>query len=135
MYIIYMQSFKKKYIFIFILIGSIFLSGSFRLVSQDANDDNRIDLKDAILNAQRIGADGDNSSLKLCTSTMQALSGLIGIYPNAFKAFNSTVSDLYCLLSETNWFYSSTSFKTIFNIEIFFKSIVPSLLYKPPIFS
>ncbi len=121
------------YTMIFLLIGSVFLSGIPGFVSEDANGDRRIDLKDAVANAQRLDSGAFDQAEYNCASTMQAVAGIKNISPGSFETDDFAFLSLCFMISITDFPHSWSCFEIISDSDIFFNSIEKSPPYLPPI--
>jgi len=128
-----MQSSKTVHVIIFMLIGTFLVTGIPFFVSEDANCDNLIDLKDAVLNAQRIASDRDGNAEITCESTMQAVAGVKDISPGSLETDDVAFADTVFLIPETDTVFAPLFAETILEITIIFNSIDILPLNNPPI--
>lgn len=128
-----MRSQKTISLLICLLIGSFVLSGVPVFVSEDANQDRRIDLKDAVLHAQKMETDRMNHAEKTCLNTLQAVAGDKEIAPGSFETDELGFTDLCFLIPETGPVYSRILIQSIDDIVVLFKSSEWPPLCEPPI--
>jgi hypothetical protein len=128
-----MRSKKTNFLLICLLIGSFVLSGAPIFVSEDANQDRRIDLKDAVLHAQRVEAGSPGQSPNTCINTLEALAGVKKIASGSLEMDDLGSAGFCFLLPETEVICSAVFLQVIDEVDILFKSTELPLPWEPPI--
>ncbi|MFZ2806681.1 MAG: hypothetical protein WAZ60_09825 [Desulfosalsimonadaceae bacterium] len=102
-------------------------------IAEDANKDNKIDLKDVILNAQHIKT--GNETVETCISAMQVVAHLKNISASSTQSDEFSFLNLYFLLSATDREQFLIPLAIISNSSIPYTSIISPPVVFPPILS
>jgi len=106
-------------------------------IIEDANKDNRIDLKDVILNSQYIDAEDqiNSAAINICTSAMQVVAGMKHISAASGGTDDMTFLNLCFLISASDQTQILAPLGVISSLSTSYTSISSLPAVFPPIYS
>ena len=124
------------------MIGLILLSGLPSFVSEDANHDRVIDIRDAVIQLQSTSHENasDNSSgmrqnIVICENVLEIVAGLKKIVPPAFEPEKNFSPHFCFLIAGIDFVPIFFNYDKVIDLPVLFSSFHDSVLYQPPIFS
>ena len=102
-------------------------------ISEDANEDYCIDLKDAVFHAQRADTGSNDHGLDIFMQTMETLAGLQNISAESPDSNHFVFLELCFLPTDSDFEFLPKIVKTMDESNVHFTSIPDLLSYKPPI--
>ena len=132
-----MKKLKFQKILSLFLIMTFLCAGLPCFIAEDADKDSKIDLKDAILNAQRIDSTTQthNETREVCVSAMQVVASMKHISTSSGESDDISFLNLCFLLSTTDLEQFLIPTGIISNSSIPYTSIISAPITDPPIFS
>ena len=137
-----MRFFEFRHIAALTMIGLILLSGLPVFVSEDANHDRTVDIRDAVIRLQV--ADHENSSdntsgtrksIAICENVLEIVAGLRKIAPPEFEPEKSFSPHFCFLITCIDLLPTFLNYDKVIDLPIPFSSFHDSSLYQPPNFS
>ncbi len=130
-----MQYRNSKYVIIFLLIGTVLFSGVPVFLSEDANHDRSIDIKDAVIKLQIADHQSTAQGIAACEETLKAAAGIKEITPPDFETDKSFSSNFCFLIPSHDINPLFLNYDIIFEHPFSFSSIVSPPPHQPPIVS
>lgn len=137
-----MKSLDFRHIAALIMIGLMLFSGVPFFVSEDANQDWEIDIRDAVIRLQMTDHKGsfDNArdtekNIAACENTMKVVAGLKEIASPTFETEKSLSSHFCFLISCVDIHPMFPNYVMIIEHPVSFSSFISSTPHQPPILS
>ena len=134
----HMKKYKHKKILAIFLVVVFLCTGLTCFITEDADKNSKIDLKDAVLNAQKNDYESHSQqargTMETCISTMEVVAGIKHL---SASSIDSDVSflNLCFMISLTDQKQFLTSSEMVSDASSFYLSFVPDPDIHPPIFS
>lgn len=135
-----MKSKALKHIISYLLIGILFIPSLSSFISEDANLDHKIDLKDAVLTIQildrvpeRTDKEHSEKAFQTCVNTIKAVAGLKEIFIPQEDDENTLSSESYPLIAGFDFNSIQIFYKNILETTILYDSILITPPSPPPL--